>query len=242
MQITLGTPKGGAGKTTALLSLANAAMLRSPASRIALVDTDASVGSLRAFMSRRADMEDDGRVRLWCASEKEGLDHLGDTLRRAHDWADYILVDVHGAGSRFNTLLVEISDLTLFPTRIGLTDFEPAGMMYARYEAHAEARGIPFKGRLLFTFAPNAHFLSANERKILAGLRVVGVPFLETIIQTRAAYKDAQDMGRFLREMPPSQGLSAATAESIGMFDEIMAILGKPNPLAEAEERNAANG
>lgn len=242
MQITLGTPKGGAGKTTALLSLANAALLRSPSGRVAFIDTDASVGSLRSFMARRSKGDDDRRIRLWSASEEEGIEHLGETLRRAHDWADFVFVDVHGAGSEFNATLVEISDITLFPTRIGLTDFEPAGMMYAQYEARAEARGKPFNGRLVFTFAPNAHFLSANERKILAGLRVVGVPYLETIIQTRAVYKDAQDMGRFLREMPPSQGLSAATAESIGMFDEIMAILGKPNPLAEAEERNATNG
>lgn len=239
MQITLGTPKGGAGKTTALLSLANAAMLRHPNCRVAFVDTDEEVGSLRSFVGRRASRDVDKNVRLWSVSEKDGTERLIQVLEQAHGWADYVLVDVHGGISAFNAAIVEVSDLTLFPTRIGLTDFEPAAILYSTYEERAERLGGSFVGRLLFTFAPNAHFLSSNEKKILAGMRVVGIPYLETIIQTRAAYKDAQDLGNFLKEMPTSPGLVSATGESIGMFDEIIAILGAPNPLAEAEKRSA---
>lgn len=236
MQITLGTPKGGAGKTTALLSLANAAKLRHPECRVALIDTDEEVGSLRAFIARRGKEQDTDRsIRLWSVGARDGIDRLVDALARANDWADYIFVDVHGGISTFNAAIVEASAFTLFPTRIGLTDFEPAAKLFCAYEDRAERLGRTFGGSLLFTFAPNTRFLSTTEKKVLAGMRAIGIPFLNTIVQTRTVYKDAQDQGLFLREMPISAGLVAATDESIGMFDEIMAILGAPNPRAEAE-------
>jgi cellulose biosynthesis protein BcsQ len=118
--VTLGTPKGGAGKTTALLSTANAAMLRNPNARIALVDTDATVGSLRSFMSRRAERDVDRNLRLWSVSANDGAGRLADTFQRASDWADYVLVDVHGGVSAFNVAIAEISDIVIFPTRISL--------------------------------------------------------------------------------------------------------------------------
>lgn len=221
MIITFGTPKGGAGKTTALLSIANAARLKNPQMRIALVDTDRDVASLSCFWDRRkAILEKDETLRLW-SLDRQDPDGSMRGLEQAFAWADLTLIDVQGQASAFNDRMAAISDVTIIPTRLGLSDFEPAAHHLARHERRCAALGRSFRGGLLLTFVPLTA-PSRQERFILDTIYRIGLPVFATRIHQRTVYKDAQDVGALLAEMRPTASLGHATDEGMRLLDEIL--------------------
>jgi len=236
MIITLGTPKGGAGKTTAILTICNAICLMQPDRKIAVIDTDTSVGSLTGFWKKRKERDAlTENLRLWSAPEISSQSELFELIAQAVDWADYTLIDVQGAVSELNRSIVEISDLTIVPSRIGTMDLEPAVTHLQDYQQSALVEGTEFTGRLLFTFTEAPIFMSATTKMFLKAVKELEeCRHFETMIQARSIYKDAQDYGLLLSELPKkmhSKGLSAATDESMRLFEEILELHFSEEPI-----------
>ena len=233
MIINFSTPKGGAGKTTALLTVANGMLLSSPDSRIAIIDTDSTVGSLRAFWRRRSEgvlgSVHSHRVRMWSIDPGAGEQIGSATLEQALNWADSVLIDSQGSMSPFNNMVASLSEITVIPTRLGITDFEPAALYLNSHRMTARQEGRAFSGYLLFTFAPVPQLRSEWEKKLLGMIDALPIKddVLRTQIQFRSIYKDAQEPGLFLCEMAPRRGsnsLANATEESMQLVAELQQI------------------
>ena len=230
MIINFSTPKGGAGKTTSLLTVTNGFLLSAPHARMAIVDTDSTVGSLRGFWRRRTESgfqsEHSGRVRMWQIDPAAGEQLGSETLQQAMNWGDNVLIDSQGSKSPFNNMVAALSDITVVPTRLGITDFEPAAMYLNSHRMTAQQEGRAFAGYILFTFAPVPKLRTEWEKKFIEMIEALPIAerVLKTQLQARAVYKDAQEPGRFLCEMTPrgrSESLANATDESMRLVAEI---------------------
>jgi chromosome partitioning protein len=234
MIVTFGSPKGGVGKTTASLTLANAFRIMEPSKRVALIDTDLSVGSLSSFARRRTQNGHvEERTRFYRLQTNDWTE-LSDLLDAATTWAELVIIDVQGTASGLNVQAASISDMLIIPTRLGATDMEPAIDYLNDVQGYTDAQGLTMEARLLLTFLSPPQFMTRFERMMFEGIPKMDLPVLKAGLAARNIYKDAQNGGRFLHEIDGQSGpaLLKATDESVALYEEITATLrtGTPEP------------
>lgn len=130
-------PKGGSGKTTAVINVATA-MARS-GYQIAVVDTDPQMSLTNWSQSGKAAFDV-----FTAASEK-------DVYSIRKDLSDYDFVIVDGAGSLsvITSAAVMVSDLVIIPVTPSPLDFSAAGSVVTVLEAQSYSRTV--EARFLIT-------------------------------------------------------------------------------------------
>lgn len=179
--IAFANPKGGTGKTTAALLLAEQ-IARAGAST-AMLDVDPNQ-NLIDWQSRRAQ---EGRATPFEVLPRPSEDDVLDVIDGLEGKLDYLIVDLEGTAAQIVTMVLTRADLAVIP-------FEPTPM-----ETRQAARAITLVNRagrvinrsiahaLLLT-RTNAAFQTSDERDVRTDMADSGVRLLEATLVRRAAY------------------------------------------------------
>lgn len=179
--ITLANPKGGSGKTTSAMLLAE--QIHHAGGTVAILDCDPNQNI--ALWAKQRESERREVPYLVRSVQTEG--DFFDTLESVQGKADYLIIDLEGTASTIVSYAVSQSDLVLVP-------FEPTPME-ARQAARA-AQLVRNTGRManktiryaLVLVRVNAAFQTAEEKDVRKEMEAASVPVLETSIVRRAAY------------------------------------------------------
>lgn len=245
MNIVFVSPKGGVGKTTSLLTFANALFLLHPEIRVSFIDTDVHSQTLRAFFATRGQLPSDQKT---VGEDRYRFNYLGgldlpelcEVVQEKMDWGDVSLIDLHGSEGDLNRFLTLLADVVIIPSRIGQSDLVPAISYLNDVELEASRIGIELSAAFLLTFVPPARFMSEMDRILKKNIHSINIPVFDTNIQDRPVYKRAQDRGIFLMEgagiLGSEAGLSGATDESVKLYSEIIRLYGRQLPIPKKEE------
>ena len=203
--------KGGVGKTTTVMCLAD--MFARQGGTVAIIDADPN-GHVAAWRERAPA---DCRVEVIAGvTERDLLDRIAEAATRYQ----LVFVDLEGAASQAVTYAIAESDLVLIPTKISGMDLQE---VFRTYEVVRRAekmlkRAIP--ARALFTqMSPLMSRVAAHAR---AEIQAAGVPVLAREIIQRAAYQSIHFTGL----TPAAPGGDAKAAREIAaVLTELLSVL-----------------
>lgn len=215
--IVVANPKGGAGKSTATLVLAQT--LAHLGASVAIIDADPN----RPIVEWRG------------GSSKLALTVVGDatessiikTVREHRTSHQFIFVDLEGTASRLVSRAITQADLVLVPLQASGVDARQASRAVALIHEEEEALGgrqIPFRVLLTRT---SPIIATRIEKEIVAALANAGLPMLVNRLNERQAYKALFVRRLALHELDPSQvnGLEEALGNAQRLADELVDIL-----------------
>lgn len=192
--ISFANPKGGSGKTTSAMLLAE--QIAEAGARVTVLDCDPNKNIVQWAQMRT----EAGKALPFAVQSITDEGALLDAVETAEASADYLIIDLEGTASQIVTYAVSRSDLVLIP-------FEPTPME-ARQAARAVQlmiqtgklmkREIPHA--LLFTRA-NAAFRTSDEKDVRKETEGRDVPVISEVIVKRAAYTRIFRDGMLLREL-----------------------------------------
>lgn len=173
--ISLTSPKGGAGKTTAALVLATT--LARAGMRVAAIDGDPN----RPLLTW-AEGNAKAGVRVVGASEAT----IAEAIDRERAGADFIIVDTEGTASLGTVRAIAASNLVLVPMAPSPLDAAQAARTVALIRAHVLSSGriVPF--RVVLTRTPIG-VPTKIEQMILEELDEADVPVLREPLHSRSA-------------------------------------------------------
>ena len=212
--IVVANPKGGAGKSTTALVLAQT--LAQLGGTITLIDADPN----RPLVDWRS-----GASRL-------RLDVLGDVnessiikvIRDERSRKQFVIVDLEGTASRLVSRAITQADLVIIPLQASGIDARQASRAVALIHEEEEAldgRHIPFRGLLTRT---SPIIATRIEREIVEALESAGLPLMKTRLNERQAFKAMFVRKVALHELDPTQvnGLSEAIRNAEQLADELV--------------------
>lgn len=189
------SPKGGAGKTTSALALATQIAKRVP---VTVIDADPNHpiktwadGGAPQNMTIVSDVTDKT---------------IGETIAEAATKTPFVIVDLEGTASTIVAYAIAESDFVVVPTQGSQLDAEQASRAFGLIRAHE--RGIqkhkpdyrlPYA--VLFT-RTSAAIQSRDTRHIRKAFEAGGIPFFETELNERAAFKAMFSYRQPLESLP----------------------------------------
>ena len=231
--ITFVSFKGGAGKSTALMSVASVLVERG--NRVAVLDADDNRPMIR-WRKYADDLETwDDRCEVIEVRDFDAFEEVYQKI--VVENFDYILVDTRGGGSDFNQAIVHNANLIVVPTALSIMELDEAfstlewaGNLLKRTKAD-----VPV-GILLNRTPTAERDLSTVQRKGLAAL--ANMPVFESRLPTRKAFEDLKAYGlicpyiRHLEANPVRKVMAnhvkVALAEAEQLTDEMLEVLAVP--------------
>ncbi|WP_034998794.1 ParA family protein [Beijerinckia mobilis] len=222
--IVTANPKGGAGKSTLTLVLAQT--LASMGGSVTVIDADPN----RPIVDWRS------------GSSKLDFDVIDDPkessiirqIREEQSKKQFVFVDLEGTASRLVSRAITQADLVLIPLQASGVDARQASRAVDLIHEEEEAlgnRSIQFRVVLTRT---NPAIKTRIEREILSSLTAAELPILRTALHERQAYKAMFVRRLGIQELDPSEvnGLSEAQKNAEMLADELLEIL-KPETETE---------
>ncbi|MCV6574507.1 MAG: ParA family protein [Cohaesibacter sp.] len=226
--ITFANPKGGSGKTTSALLLAE--QILHAQAKVAILDCDPNQNIVQWGALRT----EQGRSLPFHIEPAPSEDVILEKIETLANDIDYLVIDLEGTASQIVTYAISQSDLVLIP-------FEPtpmearqaaravqlvrnAGRMLKRHIAHA----------LLFTRV-NAAFQTNDEKDVRKETTDSDIAILDTTIVRRSAFTRIFREGMLLSEL-----LQAAQKDAEGRTKSQQERLLKPFETATENARNYA--
>lgn len=193
--ITFANPKGGSGKTTSAMLLAEQIALSG--GRVAVLDLDPNANILGWFNARR----DEARTTPFDVHARPQAEDTVALIDSLDGRADYLIIDLEGSKDQIVTYALSRTDLCLIPM-----DGSP---MEARQAAQAvrliETTGSMIRTRipyaLLFT-RTNAAFQTTDERDVRNEMEQNNITTLPVRIAKRAPYTRIFRDNVLLSELP----------------------------------------
>lgn len=207
------SPKGGAGKTTSALALATQIAQRV---NVTVIDADpnhpikswSEGGETPSNMTIISDVTDKT---------------IGDTIAEAAAKTPFVIVDLEGTAAAIVAYAIAEADFVVIPTQGSQLDAEQASRAFGLIRAHE--RGIqkhkpdyrlPYA--VLFT-RTSAAIQSRDTRHIRNSFQAGGIPFFETELNERAAFKAMFSYRQPLETLPQDEVSNVAKAiENAEMF------------------------
>ncbi len=198
--VTIASPKGGAGKSTASVILATE--LAHAGAEIVILDCDpnrsitiwASRAPLPPRIAVRTDVGESEIVRTIKAQDADG-------------WI--VIVDLEGVASRLVSRAISQADLVLTPMRATTLDATIGVRALALVEEEQEALGRSIRHAIVFTMTRAIR--SKQHNAIEASLKEQNVDVVVPPLMERAAFSALFEFGGDLRSMPPQGNMQAAT-------------------------------
>ena len=208
--ITFCNPKGGSGKTTSAMLLAEQISLSG--GRVALLDLDPNANIL-AWAATRAGQ---GRVVPFAVHARPPAEEtvvLIDDLAAA---VDYLIIDLEGSKDQIVTFALSRTDLCVIPLDGSPMEARQAAHAVRLVETVSRMIRVPIAYALLFA-RTNAAFLSTDERDVRAEMAQSNIATLPVRIARRAPYTRIFRDSVLLAELPDivaaeMQGKSASAA------------------------------
>ncbi|TPG55888.1 ATPase [Roseomonas nepalensis] len=219
--VVVANPKGGAGKSTTALILAQT--FAGMGASVTLIDADPN----RPIVEWRS-----GQSAIM-------FDVIGDitestvirTIRDHRAQRQFVIVDLEGTASRLVSRAITQADLVLIPLQASGVDARQAGRAVQLIHEEEEALGdrtIPFRVLLTRT---NPAITTRIEKEIVSALAGAGLPLLKTHLNERQAFKAMFVRKLAVSELDPTQvnGLPEAIRNAERLADEVVDVL-SPQP------------
>lgn len=192
--ITFCNPKGGTGKTTAALILAE--QLHVSGLRVGILDLDHNA-NIVSWDERRAK---EGRGRPFRVLPRPPMEEVVATIDAQADELDFLIVDLEGSRDQITTYALSRTDLCLIPLDGSMMEAVQAASAVKLIQSVERMLRRLLKYALLFTRS-NAAFMSADERDVRADLEHAALPILDASLMRRSAYTQIFRDGKLLTEL-----------------------------------------
>jgi chromosome partitioning protein len=202
--ITVGSSKGGCGKTTTVLALASE--IRSAGQRVCVIDADDQLSAFNWYQKWGAK----DRITVVDASNlSRDIDILAHIKKAAAEFP-FVIIDPAGMRSQRMQWAASLSDLWIMPQKATSLDAAAtANLLNVDMDAVVGMRGgRPITHRILFTMT-NPLIVSRNERHVIASTKAKA-PVFEAELRQYDAYAAMDLYGLTLEEV---QSSGAANAE-----------------------------
>lgn len=174
-------PKGGTGKTTAALLLAE--QIARAGARLAVLDVDPN----QNLVDWKARRDAEGRATPFEVVGRPGEDDAIDLLDQLAEANDYVIVDLEGTASQIVTMVLTRTDLAIIPLEPTPMETRQAARAINLVRRTAKMISRPIPHTLVFT-RTNAAFQTSDERDVRAETETSGVGLLPVSLVRRAAY------------------------------------------------------
>lgn len=193
--IVMMNPKGGTGKTTSALLLAQAL---SKHSQVAIVDCDRNENILRWQENRKS--LDRPMPFAVLSAPADDAEKVMDIIIEAEDGHDYVIVDLEGVKTQTATFALGRAHFVLVPIKPSSMEISLAGVAVQHIKGTSKVfqREIPFAILLNRT---NAAFATHRERELRSQLDEAGVPMVPVTIMQREAYANMFEDGEVIEDM-----------------------------------------
>ena len=214
--IVTASSKGGAGKSTLTLVLAQA--LDAMGASVTVVDADPNrplvrwrAGKSASSMEVVGDVTESNIIRV---------------IREQSALRQFVLVDLEGTANRLVSRAITQADLVLVPLQASALDSNEASRavgLIREEEETLEGRVIPY--RIIMT-RTNPLITTKIEAGIYSALESASVPLMQTRLHERQAYKAIFVRRLTLRELDESiNGLPAAIDNAERLAEEVVEII-----------------
>lgn len=193
--ITFANPKGGSGKTTSAMLLAEQIALSG--GRVAILDLDPNANIL-AWSETRKNEGRDVPFMVYARPQAEETVEMIDSLS---DSVDYLIVDLEGSKDQIVTFALSRTDLCVIPMDGSPMEARQAASAVRLVQTTSNMIRTPIGYILLFT-RTNAAFLSTDERDVRVEIELNAIPTLPVRIAKRAPYTRIFRDSVLLSELP----------------------------------------
>ncbi|MGB4057584.1 MAG: ParA family protein [Alphaproteobacteria bacterium] len=204
------SPKGGAGKTTATLTLASELVYQTD-SKVTIIDADPNYPFKRwVQLGRKPDLLEV----IFDESEETILDNIEKAKRNS----SAVLVDLEGTKNMRVTYAVSQADLVIIPVQGSMLDANEAAEAIKLIKRTEKGFNKQIEYALLFTRMPAA-IISRNFSDIARQLTSNKIPVFGSQLTEREAFKTMFSTGLVLHELTASQvgGLEKALEDSYNL-------------------------
>ena len=203
--ITIASPKGGAGKSTASVILATE--IAHAGAEVVVLDCDpnrsVTIWSERAPLPPRISVRSD-----------VGESEIVRTIKRQDADGRVVIVDLEGVASRLVSRAISQADLVLIPMRATTLDATIGVRALALVHEEEEALGRSIRHALVFTMT--RAIISKQHKGIEASLIGQGVDIVKPPLMERAAFSALFEFGGDLHTMPAQGNMEAAVDNAAG--------------------------
>jgi chromosome partitioning protein len=193
--ITFANPKGGSGKTTAAMLLAE--QIAISGGRVAILDLDPNANIIAWSRSRA----EEGRGVPFTVHARPQADETVELIDSMSDTIDYLIVDLEGSKDQIVTFALSRTDLCVIPLDGSPMEARQAAAAVRLVQLTAAMIRAPIAYTLLFT-RTNAAFQSSDERDVRAEMEMNNINILPVRIAKRAPYTRIFRDSVLLSELP----------------------------------------
>jgi chromosome partitioning protein len=193
--ITFANPKGGSGKTTAAMLLAE--QIAISGGRVAILDLDPNANIIAWSRSRA----EEGRGVPFTVHARPQADETVELIDSMSDTIDYLIVDLEGSKDQIVTFALSRTDLCVIPLDGSPMEARQAAAAVRLVQSTAAMIRAPIAYTLLFT-RTNAAFQSSDERDVRAEMEMNSINILPVRIAKRAPYTRIFRDSVLLSELP----------------------------------------
>ena len=193
--ITFANPKGGSGKTTSAMLLAE--QIAISGGRVAVLDLDPNANILAWAQARRAQ----GREVPFAVHARPQAEETVELIDSIGEKADYLIVDLEGSKDQIVTFALSRTDLCVIPLDGSPMEARQAAAAVKLVQTTASMIRAPIAYTLLFT-RTNAAFQSTDERDVRAEMSASNIAALSVRVAKRAPYTRIFRDGVLLSELP----------------------------------------
>ena len=214
--IVFATSKGGAGKSTSAVLLAE--QLAERAAGVILIDGDPNKPVTRWA-------KHPGKPATLTVISDISEETIIETIEAAAAKAAFVIVDLEGAASRMIPYAISRADLVIIPTQGSQLDAaESAKVLNV---VRMEERHLRIKIPAVILFTRTSQTIRPKDlAAIMDQFMSAGVPIMNTEIHERQAYKSIFGYGQTLAGLDPShRGLAAARANARAFMNEVIGLL-----------------
>ncbi|MGI2036377.1 AAA family ATPase [Rhizobium panacihumi] len=215
--ICAANPKGGAGKSTTILTLAST--IAHEGGRVTIIDadpnkpiTDWRTGNSKANIDVISDVTES---------------NIADQIKRASESSSFVFIDLEGTASRMTSRTIMRADLTIIPLGGSALEAKQAARAVGLVLESGEDVGKKLPFILSFNRTSPPPFIKRIEREIADQMRANNMPVLNTHLHDRTAF-NAMFMDKLsLFELDPKRvnGLDSAIENAIQLTGEVLSIL-----------------
>ena len=209
--ITFANPKGGSGKTTSAILLAE--QIAISGGRVAILDLDPNANIVAWAQTRQAE----GRDVPFKVHARPQVEETVELIDRLSDEADYLIIDLEGSKDQIVTFALSRTDLCIIPLDGSPMEARQAAQAVRLVQTTANMIRSPIDYALLFT-RTNAAFQTTDERDVRQEMELNNIPTLPVRIAKRAPYTRIFRDGVLLSELPDivideTQGKTTSVSE-----------------------------
>lgn len=193
--ITFANPKGGSGKTTSAMLLAEQIALSG--GRVAILDLDPNANILAWAQGR----QEAGRAVPFSVHARPQAEDTVALIDGLAAEADYLIIDLEGSKDQIVTFALSRTDLCIIPMDGSPMEARQAAQAVRLVETTARMIRSPIAYSLLFA-RTNAAFLTTDERDVRQEMEANNISTLPVRIARRAPYTRIFRDNVLLAELP----------------------------------------